>query len=1029
MSVANNLSRRVNQMRSPFQGLALSAFIVVSVAVTAGSAHAQDPTAPGPFAVLTTQYDHGDTAFTCGEADGCTGTVANAEIRAEVYYPSNLAAGPFPLLVFLHGNHLACYNPGDGTVDFFGTWPCPGSMVPIPSYRGYDYIGRNLASHGYIVASISADGINARSPDSSGSGEGIPERGHLVDAHLRLWSTFNTTGSPADPQPFASALIGKVDMNHVGTMGHSRGGDGVVNHFATFGAASTPYKVRAVFPIAPTTFVGSVASDVNLGVLLSYCDGDVFTLEGTLFYDRARYVDPLDPSGKHTFLAMGGDHNFYNTVWTPDCWNVADSCWSDPRGLIPQATTDDYPSRNMPDFSGTDPLCGLNNPSNIRLTPASQRLTGLAMVAAFFRYYIGGETAFASLLRGDTPPQAPVNGNLFVGYQPPAAQRLDLNRFSNDSELTSTTLVGSGGLRGAVVANSLETYQRCGFDQGDPCFGGVRREAHRSDFVGDNPTLSRVLVSWDDPSDTLVNNLPAGARDVSRFDTIQFRTGLDYRDARNMGSFPARELSVVLEDARSQVAVSTAAQLGNNDLGIPPGEIAPTAVMNTLRLPLDSFRGINLADLRRVTLRFDRTSGGTILFSDVAFAGQPVQPSCQASQSFVVGDRASVSTSGSTGPAILNSGSGETRISTHAHAVGIISVGPVNVLDQATVNGRIVSAGTVSIAPTATVNGPVSSSATVSLPGLPTLPTFPPATGGSFFVNTGNSRSPAPGSYANVSVSTGGTLNLASGDYFFTTLTLNAGSTVHVTASTRIYVQSTLNLGVTFTTASNVVQPILLGFAGTSLNVNVRFDGTLVAPNAILALGSGSPITFTGSFFARVLQLNNDMSLVCTPSPVTGTGPTASCSNGVRDGNETDIDCGGSVCPRCANGKTCRAGSDCTSNTCTGGRCSPPGNVTASLSVFTDWGGGYCATVHVTNGAALPTTSWSVSLDLNQSSIYTSWNGRFSGSSGVISVTPGFDWNRVIPAGASNDSVGFCVNRNVPNSGTRAFVVGASGSF
>ena len=206
-----------------------------------------------------------------------------------------------------------------------------------------------------------------------------------------------------------------------------------------------------------------------------------------------------------------------------------------------------------------------------------------------------------------------------MAYQPPAGQRLDLNRFNDASELSLTTLVGNGGIRGAVTTNSLETFSRCGFDQLDPCFPGALREAHLTDFASDNPTLSRVLVSWNAPSDTLVNNLPAGARDVSRFDTIQFRTGLDYRDTRNNGSVPPRQFSVVLEDGSSLVSVSTAAQLGNNDLGIPPGNVAPTAVMNTLRLPLDNFHGMNLADLRRVTLRFDGTAGGTALFSDVAF--------------------------------------------------------------------------------------------------------------------------------------------------------------------------------------------------------------------------------------------------------------------------------------------------------------------------------------------------------------------------------------------------------------------------
>jgi hypothetical protein len=49
-------------------------------------------------------------------------------------------------------------------------------------------------------------------------------------------------------------------------------------------------------------------------------------------------------------------------------------------------------------------------------------------------------------------------------------------------------------------------------------------------------------------------------------------------------------------------------------------------------------------------------------------------------------------------------------------------------------------------------------------------------------------------------------------------------------------------------------------------------------------------------------------------SPSSPPGPT--CSDGVRNGAETDIDCGGGTCPRCINGKACL-----TRNDCAGARC------------------------------------------------------------------------------------------------------------
>jgi hypothetical protein len=41
-----------------------------------------------------------------------------------------------------------------------------------------------------------------------------------------------------------------------------------------------------------------------------------------------------------------------------------------------------------------------------------------------------------------------------------------------------------------------------------------------------------------------------------------------------------------------------------------------------------------------------------------------------------------------------------------------------------------------------------------------------------------------------------------------------------------------------------------------------------------------------------------------------------SCQDGVKDGTETDVDCGGSLCLPCANGRTCHADADCTSAHC-----------------------------------------------------------------------------------------------------------------
>jgi hypothetical protein len=55
-----------------------------------------------------------------------------------------------------------------------------------------------------------------------------------------------------------------------------------------------------------------------------------------------------------------------------------------------------------------------------------------------------------------------------------------------------------------------------------------------------------------------------------------------------------------------------------------------------------------------------------------------------------------------------------------------------------------------------------------------------------------------------------------------------------------------------------------------------------------------------------------------------GTCLELSPSNGAKDGDETDVDCGGTRAPACANGKGCAVSADCTSQVCTGGSCQAP---------------------------------------------------------------------------------------------------------
>ncbi len=61
---------------------------------------------------------------------------------------------------------------------------------------------------------------------------------------------FNTTGGA----PFGTRFAGKVDMQNIGTMGHSRAGEGVVRHYNYNIEQGSPYRIKAVLPLAPVDF-------------------------------------------------------------------------------------------------------------------------------------------------------------------------------------------------------------------------------------------------------------------------------------------------------------------------------------------------------------------------------------------------------------------------------------------------------------------------------------------------------------------------------------------------------------------------------------------------------------------------------------------------------------------------------------------------------------------------------------------------------------------------------------------------------
>ncbi len=214
-------------------------------------------------------------------------------LNARVWYPEG--EGPFPLALIVHGNH--------DMKDF--------------SDPGYAYLGRLLASRGFILASVDMNFVNGSIREENDG------RGWLLLKHLEAWRAFN-----ADP---ANPFQGKVDLDRVAIMGHSRGGE-AVGHAAAFNRlrhypddASLEFDfgfgIRAVVAIAPVdgqylpTGRKVPVEDVNYLVFHGSHDGDVTSFHGLRQWHRVSYTDPTSDLFKASVYVYRANHGQWNEVW------------------------------------------------------------------------------------------------------------------------------------------------------------------------------------------------------------------------------------------------------------------------------------------------------------------------------------------------------------------------------------------------------------------------------------------------------------------------------------------------------------------------------------------------------------------------------------------------------------------------------------------------------------------------------------------------------------------------------------------
>ncbi|MEO3854069.1 hypothetical protein [Acrocarpospora sp. B8E8] len=575
-----------------------------------------DPSTPGSHQVSEAVYDFGDQVLPLLNIGGIRG-----ELTGKIYLPDG--RGRKPVVIFLHGRHGSCYGTGATNP---ARWPCrpspdsPSQRATIPSYLGYDAPARALASNGYAVVSISANAINSND-NQLAADYGAQARGQLILDTLRMLEQ----ADDGDPVVYHDAfynrdvtlaqaltgditpagLVRKFDLDNVGIMGHSRGGEGVV-------AASTlndalplwqQFGINAVLPLAPVDYDRISLPNTATATILPYCDGDVENLMGQHIVDDSRHSFK-DNVLRSAVLTMGANHNFFNTIWTPGGW--------------PASTGDDWSTQGS---GAGDPVCDPAAATTTRLTPAQQVQVGATYMAGFFRLTLGGEKQFQPLFDGSavTAPSTSF-ANISVTATQPAKSRADINTFEQadpavqvSGDATAEVCVNMGGTGGVQLPQDsphcTTTLNSAAVPHWSPAL-----------WAFNIPSSPMLHLKWTSPSGQVRVAVPQGARNIKHYEQLSVKMAADEFVATGT------DLTVSVADGAGHTWSSPVSALNPAAVTRLPGVTSPwlrKVILQQVTIPTAALTGLNLNDIREVVFGAGTTSGG-VYISDLSAENRAV---------------------------------------------------------------------------------------------------------------------------------------------------------------------------------------------------------------------------------------------------------------------------------------------------------------------------------------------------------------------------------------------------------------------
>ncbi len=211
--------------------------------------------------------------------------------------------GEYPLVLIVHGNHEMTHD----------------------SENGYGYLGRYLASRGYVVVSVDENFLNFSTFDTQLLGQSLGSENDARAYVLLKHIDFLLDEGARENSPF----YGMIDTENIALVGHSRGGEAVAiaRYFNELNYLPNDFhkkfdedfEIKSIVSIAPTDRQYKPANrnvmlnDVNYLLLQGMHDMDVSYMAGINQYERIEYKDT--DRFKAAVSIYGANHGYFNESW------------------------------------------------------------------------------------------------------------------------------------------------------------------------------------------------------------------------------------------------------------------------------------------------------------------------------------------------------------------------------------------------------------------------------------------------------------------------------------------------------------------------------------------------------------------------------------------------------------------------------------------------------------------------------------------------------------------------------------------